>query len=243
MKDITFVIQGPANPISIKNINNLLNFGNVIISCYEKDNIEKFNISSEVKIIKNSFPENHPFLHPLINSQNGFLQAYTTLSGLKNVETEFAIKMRGDESFEDFSFFISKMKENPEKYTTVNFFFRKDSYCKFHPCDHLFGSKTELLKKTFEILFYKNIKIVNIPIECKIFLSFLEAKKILLDFEKSKELTKENSQIVNLRKMKNFTLSVNCKNNYKNPIKYNESQIELIENDESTINANTIEEI
>lgn len=243
MNDVTFVIQGPANQISINNLDNLLKFGKVIISCYEENDLSLFNIPKEVKIIQNLYPKDHPFLHPIINSQNGFLQSYTTLNGLKEVDTEFAIKLRSDESFEDFSFFIEKMKEFPSKYTTINFFFRKDSHYKFHPSDHLFGSRTELLKKAFEILFTKNILITNIPIESKIFLSFLEAKNIIIDWENSKQITSENSQIINLRKMKNFILSVNCGNNYKNPVKYNSSQIDLIESQEPDFSANSIEEL
>lgn len=243
MKDTTFVIQGPANSISIKNIKNLLKFGKVIISCYENDNLNNFDIPEDVLVVRNPFPTNHPFLHPTINSQNGFLQAYTTLNGLINTDTKYVIKTRSDESFEDFSFFIEKLKENPFKYTTINFFFRKDFHYKFHPSDHLFGCDTELLKKTFKILITKNILLHNMPIESKIFISFLEAKNILIDFEKSKQLTSENCQIVNLRKMKDFILSVNCGNNYKNPVKYNSTQIEFIENNESHINANTIEQI
>mgnify|MGYP003350106371 CR=1 FL=1 len=56
-------------------------------------------------------------------------------------------------------------------------------------------------------------------------------------------LTSENSQIVNLRKMKKFTISVNCGNDYKNPVKYHENQVDLIESQEASLNANTIEEL
>lgn len=243
MSDVTFVIQGPASEISINNLDKLLKFGKVIISCYEENDLSPYYIPKEVKIIKNPYPKNHPFLHPIINTGNGFLQSYTTLNGLKEVDTEFAIKMRGDETFEDFSFFIEKMKEFPSKYTTINFCFRKDSHYKFHPSDHLFGSRTELLKKAFEILFTKNILITNIPIESKIFLSFLEAKDIIINWENSKQITSENSQIINLRKMKNFILSVNGANNYKNPKKYHLEDIENIETSEKNFNANCIEEI
>lgn len=243
MKDVTFVIQGPANSISISSIDNLLKFGKVVISCYDTDNLEKYSIPSEVKVIRNPPATHHPMWHPSKNIQNSFFQAYTTLSGLNHVDTEFAIKMRGDESFECFSSFIEKMKQFPEKYTTINFLFRKDSHFKFHPSDHLFGCKTSILRDAFNILFYKNVEIQNAPIECKIFLSFLQAKGIVAELNRSKEQMTQNCQIVNLREMKEFILSVNCGNDYKSPIKYNSSQIDHIESHESHITVNRMEEI
>ena len=245
MQDITFVIQGPANNISISNLPNLLKFGKVIISCYDTDNLEKYDIPSEVKIIRNSFPTGHLFLDPVINRQNAFLHAYTTFSGLNSVDTEFAIKVRADDYFEDFSFFIEKMKEFPQKYTTINFLIRKDSVIKFHPCDHLFGANTKLLKDAFHILYYKNlVHHIHLSMEPKIFLSFLEAKSLEIQWENSKQLMKENCQIVNLRKMGEFTLSVNSGKDYKDPVKFDSSQIDFIESGpEKDINANTIEEL
>jgi len=245
MKDTTFIIQGPANGISISNIFNLLKFGKVIISCYDTDNLEKYDIPSEVKIIRNPFPTGHLFLDPAINRQNAFLHAYTTFSGLNCVDTEFAIKLRADEYFEDFSFFIERMKQFPQKYTTINFIIRKDSIIKFHPCDHIFGASARLLKNAFHILFYKNLTHhVHLSMEPKIFLSFLEAKGIQIQWENSKQLMKENCQIVNLRNMKEFIISVNSGKDYKDPIKFNSSQIDFIESGpEKHINANTIEEL
>ena len=243
MKDVTFVIQGPANSISISNIDNLLKFGKVIISCYNTDDLQKYNIPSEVKVIQNPPATEHSLWHPRKNIQNSFFQAYTTLNGLNHVDTEFAIKMRGDESFEDFSSFIEKMKQSPEKYTTINFLFRKDSHFKFHPSDHLFGAKTSILKDAFNILFHRNVEIQNVPIECKIFLSFLQAKGIMPEWDRSKEQMAQNCQIVNLREMKEFKLSINCCNDYKSPIKYNSSQIDYIESNEPDISVNRMEDL
>lgn len=235
MKNITFVIQGKTHLNSISNVENYLKYGKVVFSCYENDDLELLKtieelskINLDVKFVKNKFPPPYEN-YEQYNRQNSFLQAYSSLNGLKAVETEFAIKIRSDEYFENFSNFISSMLEFPEKFTTINFIFRKDSAYKFHPSDHLFGSKTEILLKCFEILMEKYIFEQNLPAEVKIFVSFLKAKNIFIDINNSKQLTKENSQIVNLRTFEKFIVKNNGANDYKNPLTRTEKDIINIE--------------
>jgi hypothetical protein len=234
MKDLTFVIQGKAHPNSISNIENYLKYGKVIFSVYENDNpflIQEIQFLcdkyEDVSLILNETPDFN-FIQAY-NRQNIYLQGYTTLNGLRQVNTEYAIKTRSDERFEDFSEFIKAIKEFPDKYTTINFIFRKDSAIKFHPSDHLMGSKTTLLINTFEILLSDMVQHVNTPSEVKIFVSFLKAKGIDPNIQDSKNITKNNSQIVNLRTFKKFVLKNNGANDYKNPLTRTEKDIINIE--------------
>jgi len=235
MKQITFVIQGKAHINSILNVENYLKYGKVVFSCYENDDPKLLEIiedlcetKPDVRIVKNRFPP--PFQNfELYNRQNAFLQGYSSLNGLKIVDTEYAIKIRSDEYYENFSNFISSMISCPEKYTTINFIFRKDECYKFHPSDHLFGCKTEILLKCFEILMQRFIFEQTLPAEVRIFISFLRAKNVLIDLNNSKQITRDNSQIVNLRTFEKFIVKNNGANDYQNPLTRTEKDIINIE--------------
>lgn len=134
--DVTFVIQGlQKKETFIKFICNLLLFGYVEIATsdfYNQDEILEY-------IKKNNIQ----------NGQNIYLQVFSSLTGLKKCKTKYAIKVRADEFYEDFSKFIILMKKSPNKLTTHNMFFRKLGQYPYHISDHVIGGTTENLLKMF----------------------------------------------------------------------------------------------
>ena len=135
--DTTFIVQGvPRQETFVKLICNLLRFGNVELSTWET-----LDYKEVVEYIEKN---------AISNGQNIYLQVYTTLSGLKKCNTKYAIKVRADEWYKDFTGFMSVMKQSPDKITTHNMFFRPLGQYPYHISDHVIGGRTENLVKMFE---------------------------------------------------------------------------------------------
>jgi hypothetical protein len=134
--DISFIIQGLPNPeiLKIQHIILLL-FGKIVVSTWDKYNLSDIN--------------NYIKQKKIYNVQNIYYQMYTTYKGLEKTNTPFAIKIRSDEIYSDWEYFISEMKNHPNKITCNNIFFRKNSIL-LHSSDHILGGDTLLLKKTCE---------------------------------------------------------------------------------------------
>lgn len=134
--DVTFVIQGLSKKETfIKLICNLLLYGYVELATWEFYNQDK---------VLDYINKNN-----IENRQNIYLQVFTSLSGLQKCKTKYAIKVRADEWYDDFSKFIMIMTKTPNKITTHNMFFRKLGEYPYHISDHVIGGTTENLLKMF----------------------------------------------------------------------------------------------
>jgi hypothetical protein len=91
-----------------------------------------------------------PNLENVYNEQNRYLQFCSTYLGLKEVDTEYVIKVRSDEYYSNLMPAIEKFLQDPNKILTNNVFFRKTSYMRYHPSDHLIIAKTSLLREVYE---------------------------------------------------------------------------------------------
>jgi predicted RNA binding protein YcfA (HicA-like mRNA interferase family) len=136
--DVTFIVQGRIKEdIFLKLVLNLLKFGHVILSTW--------SVIDQQKVIDYI---NSNRIH---NGQNVYLQVYSTLEGLLKCKTEYAIKVRADEWYSDFTDFIKSMRDCPNKITTHNMFFRKLGEYPYHLSDHVIGGKTNNLIKMFKM--------------------------------------------------------------------------------------------
>lgn len=142
----TILIQGPANQISLDTISKYKEYGDVIVSCYKSDEhqINK-KYKKQAKFI---------FLDNInvncANYANIYLQSYSTFNGLQEVKTPLVIKTRSDESYPNLNKFIEIVKNNQKKWISNNIWFKKVEKEWLHPGDHLIGSSTDLLLKTFK---------------------------------------------------------------------------------------------
>lgn len=236
MKDITFIIQGPLNNISLSKLDNYLKYGNVIISHWNDDNFFLLNdINKNVKIVSDKLPieiesKLVKWFHleyprnGIFNRFNIYLQTITSLNGLLLCDTEFVIKVRSDEFRTNFDKFIQKIMNNPNKVITDNCFFRSDKVAKYHSSDHCFGGKTEILLKTFKNIkencendnylsfrsFDKNICCDNDPSyspEQIITTEIIKSFNDKIDSENSKVQMKKYFDIVRLKDMGDFLIS------------------------------------
>ncbi len=147
MDEISIVIQGKAHGHSLSNIKRYREYGPVILSCYEMDDLSSFDLG-DTQVIKS--------YGPLCNCTNGNIhyQCWTTLQGLNAVRTKYALKVRSDEKYENLQPIIDTIKANQDlenSFVSSNIFF-KGKVEPLHPSDHLFGGSTFYLKRAFSIL-------------------------------------------------------------------------------------------
>ena len=150
MSDVSIIIQGPLNEISLKNIPAYKKYGKVIVSCWDgyDEKLLKY-IDDDVYFVSKKLPNIDHY-----NCSNIYYQASSTYSGLEKAETKFSIKVRSDESYSNLDVFVKTINENPERMITGDIFFWSDYVC-FHISDHAIGGKTKNLLGTFDTV--KNI--------------------------------------------------------------------------------------
>jgi hypothetical protein len=91
-----------------------------------------------------------PNLRTVYNDQNRYLQFVSTYAGLMEVDTEYVIKVRSDEYYLNLQPAIEKFLQDPNKILTNNVFFRKTSYLKYHPSDHMIIGRTSFLREVYK---------------------------------------------------------------------------------------------
>lgn len=141
---IDIVLQGQYNEFTeeiIQNYSKLPFVNNIILSCWQDDNV---HAKEGITLVASEKPIT-------FGDDNINLQIVSSLNGLKKVKTEYAIKMRTDQLYDYdsmmvmYNFFIENRKDHlifvPGMYP----------HLLFHPRDHLFWGKTSDLIKLFDI--------------------------------------------------------------------------------------------
>lgn len=99
-------------------------------------------------------PPKQSKLEKVYNVQNRYLQFLSTHKGMSKVQTKYAIKVRSDEYYSDLSPIMRMFLLDDNKLVTNDVFFRRISYLRYHPSDHIMVAKTEKFKKLLELLMY-----------------------------------------------------------------------------------------
>ena len=82
---ISIIIQGPLNHRSINTIPNYLNYGEVIVSCWDSDDTNILKpFEDRIKLVINKYSEAEPFAFKTKTKNPMVYQNITTLNGLKN---------------------------------------------------------------------------------------------------------------------------------------------------------------
>jgi len=151
------VLQGSADNYTLYVANTYLRLPfvkNIIISCWNNNNIQ--TNEPRIRIIKSKDVE-----HPGVSNINRQLKS--SLVGLKEVTTEFTVKLRSDQriSLESMEFMYSFYEKNKER--ELQFYNNpskpKNKICvagnfkpfPFHPRDHFFWGNTQDLIDLFDI--------------------------------------------------------------------------------------------
>jgi len=219
---VSIIIQGPLHLRSINTIPQYLEYGEVIVSCWDNDNlnlIEKYK--DKITLVINDFKKASK-LSVRSGAKNPYIfQNYSTLEGLKAAKNFLSIKFRSDESYPVIDPILKKIKENRDsknekgiynwfKLVTSNIYFRFDNEIKFHPSDHFVGGQTSRMIKVFE----KSTELSSIPtklspeqIICKAALEtyFDPIKNSCdqFDYTKSVELMQKHFDIIRINSLPN----------------------------------------
>lgn len=188
---------------------------------YKNENTEHIeSMFPKVKFIKIDYPD----LTNTFNFNNTFLQTSGILEGLKNINTEFVIRVRSDESFPDMDVFINNINTHPNKIHVTNLYSFKDEELKFCLGNHIFAGKTKILKEAFEWAYLackgttsdvvqdestlyvrdKNGNMIKSWSEILQTISFLKALGVEIDQDNSKSIMKSNFFMTPLKDFPNF---------------------------------------
>lgn len=146
--EISVLVQGPLNPISINNIPYYRTIGPVILSCWNTDDISPYSkilTEHNVHVTINPRPTDNPY-----RQETAYLQVMSIYYGLKNVDTPFVIRTRSDERWGNLDPLIQKKNKN--KIVCGNIFFRAWDSMNRHPGDHLFLGRTDWLLSSYWLL-------------------------------------------------------------------------------------------
>lgn len=154
---LSIVIQGPLNRRSIDTIPYYLNYGKVIVSCWDTDDLSMLDeYKNKIKIIVNQYSDILPLAEKTHLQNPIILQYYNSYNAIKECDNYFCIKLRSDESYPKLDNLIKKLKENRDskdtwhKIITSNIYFRYDKQKKFHPSDHIVAGCTIRMKSIYE---------------------------------------------------------------------------------------------
>ena len=239
-EDVTIVLQGPlvnywgAMSEGLAYVYDYLENVNEIIISSWSDSLDRFEPSKLEQAIKHGnislVTDDIDKYDEYYNNSNICYQAASSLNGIREVKTKYAIKMRCDEYYTDISKFIDLMKSSPEKLTTHNFLLNPDSIEQFHPSDHMAGGYTEnilgMYEKAFEwckkftgtdpitadqigVQNYRNVyKDGKVSPESFLCLAFLTHMGVDINCDDSVEIMKKHVQLVPLSEMGEFLCNI-----------------------------------
>jgi len=168
--NVTLIIQGSLNEMSLSNIENYRGLCRIVISCWTNNDFtlfEKHDVSDVDLVVSQDSAEIMPahskeryiqkYRQPIKmmpnnirlhrastwNVCNAYRQVKTILEGVRVADTEFCIKVRSDQSFSDISYFIDKTISAPNKMTCIDLGFTCDNFVKYGIGDHIIGCRTD----------------------------------------------------------------------------------------------------
>ena len=198
MNDLTIIIQGRVLPECLEFYCKEYTDYNIIISTWEDVTIDKSILTSNIKLIQS--------LKPIITGKsNIFLQVESTVNALNLIDTEYCIKMRGDETYSNIEYVYHKIKSNNNKLYTTPIYFRHGVDCNLHPSDHLIAGKTQKLKNMFYNFENRDDKW---PPEKKICVNYFENCKINYESNIIQSMI-NNFDILDLNVMKPYSITTN----------------------------------
>jgi len=186
--DLTIVLQGLPNRECLnKWIKNYSDW-NVVVSTWESVDLSEFEFPKNWKIIQSKYP-----LYRFHSHLNLDYQIETSLRGLYEVKTSYAIKARLDEYWSNLDIVLDKIKKNEDKIVSSSMYFRKKGFAndmyRFHIGDKFLGGTTDNLILMFESTL-QNIQEGfwnNDNPEGQLGLGYIMGKESGFDFDKIKE--------------------------------------------------------
>jgi len=214
------VIQGPLDNTSISKVDEISSqFENVIISLWSEDDSSMLSgIESKNVFIFNQPTPDRETTTGVMKNSTFFYSISSTYLGLQNCTSNYTIKMRSDEYYEDFTPLKELFLENDDKFVFGNIFAKPWSHSMYHIGDHLFVAKTEFLLKAYTILhdlytckgslFENSWAVHGFPkyqtAENILALSFLKAKEIDSNLWNDKNTFLEHYNTIDITSLGNY---------------------------------------
>jgi hypothetical protein len=154
MKNVTILLQGKILQETVDFFVKNYPTQNVVISTWVGCTVDYSKIPHSYKIIFGKLPKDG-------GHQNILYQLLSTNNGLKCVETDYVIKLRGDEYYSNLEYIAYEIAMNPHKIHCSSVFFRHWEFMQYHISDHIIAGTTSNLKLMFEkTKFYMDNKLV-----------------------------------------------------------------------------------
>lgn len=162
--DLSILIQGPINEISLGAIDDYYKFTkNIIISTWNlnDDDISKikqrFNYVDNLKVTSHTQPDyikliNDNKLFGVASGTTWYWQILGIYNGLNSCDTKYIIRTRSDEYFKNLQPLIDRFFNNGKRFTCGNIWFKPKWFMPLHIGDHLYISNTDILKKSVDFI-------------------------------------------------------------------------------------------
>lgn len=152
--DVSILVQGPLNDVSLEALEYYRTIGPVVISTWDTEDLSTLSKYDPAgcKVILDRLPT--PVYFVDTPNKTFSYQIRSILNGLRAVDTEHVIRTRSDEHWGNLQPLIERYQShNHEKVVCGNIFFKRwDMQYHFHIGDHLFIGKTDTLKNGYEML-------------------------------------------------------------------------------------------
>lgn len=199
----TLLIQGRLEEECL--LRNLENFRGapVVVSTWEGENLPLMD--SSVVVVKSKVPDEHGI-------GNFMLQLVSTLEGARRVETEFVIKIRGDEFF-NYGELMKRVENKPDVIFFAPIFFKSFDSWPYHISDHIMAGTTEHIRSMFSTAKSKYERTLSHD-DCKEW-GLTKAHMINMGFDRFENLDlgkaemKRLFDVVDLNDLKDYRITVN----------------------------------
>lgn len=143
MKNVTILLQGKVLQETIDFFVENYPTTNVVISTWIGSELNFSNLPQTYNVVLSKLPEDG-------GHQNMNYQILSTINGLRFVETDYVIKIRGDEYYSNIEYIANEIAMNPQKIHCSSVFFRHWEYMKYHISDHIIAGSKDNLQLMFQ---------------------------------------------------------------------------------------------
>jgi hypothetical protein len=143
MKNVTIILQGKILQETIDFFVKHYPNQNVVVSTWIGSKLDLSKLPQSYNVILTKLPKNG-------GHQNIAYQLLSTNNGLKCVETDYVIKLRGDEYYSNLEYVAYEIAMNPHKIHCSSVFFRHWEFMQYHISDHIIAGTTSNVKLMFE---------------------------------------------------------------------------------------------
>lgn len=152
--DLTICVTGPVHKYGLQAIPNYLKSGRVTVSSWTNDPNLKLLLEQDylpqIKVVLNQWPAGLRYYdrdNPIMdNDGNSGAQCLSVLGGLRNVETDYVIRVRADESWGNLQPFIDMMATGK---VVSNCRYARRRGSPFHIGDTMYGGRTSVILPAF----------------------------------------------------------------------------------------------